>query len=87
MLWSLTKILMFMVALTAITFGASFLMEAQGGLTIEYGGIELNLKPLQATLLMFFFADMCVVFIKVDRLTDCSGTFYKWRRDCIVSVF
>ena len=54
MLWSLTKILTFMVALTAITFGASFLMEAQGGVTIEYGGIELNLKPLQATLLMVF---------------------------------
>ena len=62
MLWSLTKILMFMVALTAITFGASFLMEAQGGVTIEYGGIELNLKPLQATLLMFFLL-ICVWFL------------------------
>ena len=62
MLWSLTKILMFMVALTAITFGASFLMDAQGGVTIEYGGIELNLKPLQATLLMFFLL-ICVWFL------------------------
>ena len=62
MLWSLTKILMFMVALTAITFGVSFLMEAQGGVTIEYGGIELNLKPLQATLLMFFLL-ICVWFL------------------------
>jgi HemY protein len=62
MLWSLTKILVFMAALTATTFGASFLMEAQGGMTIEYGGIELNLKPLQATLLMFFLL-ICVWFL------------------------
>ena len=52
MLWSLTKILVFMAALTATTFGASFLMEAQGGVMIEFDGIELNLKPLQATLLL-----------------------------------
>ena len=54
MLWSLTKILMFMVALTAITFGATFLIEAPGGVMIEYGGFELNLKPFQATLLVVF---------------------------------
>ena len=52
MLWSLTRILIFMAVLMATTFGMSFLMESQGGVVIEYGGIELNLKPLQATLLM-----------------------------------
>ena len=54
MLCSLAKILMFMVALTSITSGTSFLMEAQGGVMIEYGGIELNLRPLQATVLVIF---------------------------------
>ena len=68
MLWSLTKILMFMVALTAITFGSSFLMESQGGVTIEYGRIELNLKPLQATVLMVFLLISVWLLLKVVGL-------------------
>ena len=68
MLWSLTKILMFMVALTAITFGATFLIEAQGGVTIEYGGFELNLKPLQATVLAIFLLISAWFLLKLTGL-------------------
>ena len=35
MLWSLIKILSFVAAVTAVTFGAGMLMEAQGGVTIQ----------------------------------------------------
>ena len=50
MLWSLIKILSFVAAVTAVTFGAGMLMEAQGGVTIQYAGVELSFGPFQAVI-------------------------------------
>lgn len=47
MLFSLIKILLFVAAVTALTFGATQLMEVSGGATIAIAGIELTLSPLQ----------------------------------------
>lgn len=47
MLWSLIKILMFVAVITALTFGATQLMDVQGGATITVGGIELTLSTLE----------------------------------------
>lgn len=47
MLFSLIKILLFVAAVTALTFGATQLMEVTGGATISIAGIELTLSPLQ----------------------------------------
>lgn len=49
MLWSLIKILAFVAAITALTFGATQLMEVDGGATIAVGGIELTLSALELT--------------------------------------
>ncbi len=47
MLFSLIKILLFVAAVIAVTFGATQLMEVAGGATIAIAGIELTLSPLQ----------------------------------------
>ena len=47
MLWSLIKILIFVAAVTAATFGGVRLMEVEGGATIAVAGIEFTLSPIE----------------------------------------
>lgn len=47
MLWSLIKILMFVAAITALTYGGTQLMEVDGGATVDIGGQEFTLSPLE----------------------------------------
>jgi len=50
MLWSLVKILAFVAAVMALTFGTAWVMELSGGAEITVAGIELTLSPLQLTI-------------------------------------
>lgn len=50
MLWSLVKILAFVAAVAALTFGAGYLMELSGGAIITVAGFEITLSPLQLTI-------------------------------------
>ena len=52
MLWSLIKILSFVAMVMLISFGAGRLMEAQGGVMIQYAELELSFGALQAALLV-----------------------------------
>ena len=52
MLWSLIKILSFVAMVMLISFGAGRLMEAQGGVMIQYAGLESSFGALQAALLV-----------------------------------
>ena len=52
MLWSRIKILIFVAMVMLISFGAGRLMEAQGGVMIQYAGLELSFGALQAALLV-----------------------------------
>ncbi|PRY75651.1 HemY protein [Yoonia maritima] len=47
MLWSLIKIIAFVVAVTALTFGATMLMDVEGGATIGVAGKEITLSTLE----------------------------------------
>ena len=47
MIWSLIKILAFVVAITALTFGATQLMDLDGGAAVTMAGTEITLSPLQ----------------------------------------
>ena len=47
MLWSLLKILAFVVVVTGLTFAATRLMEVSGGAEVTVGGYELTLSPLE----------------------------------------
>ena len=55
MLWSLFKIVLFVVAIAAATVGAGMLMESQGGVRIAFGSTELNLGPLQTLIALILF--------------------------------
>ncbi len=50
MLWSLLKILAFVVIVAALALGASWLMETQGALRLSLGGWEFTLGPLQTVI-------------------------------------
>jgi HemY protein len=52
MLWSLLKIILFVVLVAAATMGAAYLMEMDGGVRIAAGGYEVNLTPLYAVILL-----------------------------------
>jgi HemY protein len=50
MLWSLIKILLFIAVIAALTMGAGYLVETDGGVRVAVGDFEFNLQPLQAAI-------------------------------------
>ncbi|MEL6452897.1 MAG: heme biosynthesis HemY N-terminal domain-containing protein [Pseudomonadota bacterium] len=50
MIWSLVKIIVFVVAVAALALGAGYLLEAQGGVRIVVSGQEFTLGPLQSVI-------------------------------------
>lgn len=50
MLWSLIKIVVFVALVGAAAFGASMLLEMDGGVRIAFGGMEYNLTPLNTVI-------------------------------------
>lgn len=58
MLWSLFKVLLFVLLIALVTFGAGFLIDTDGGLRVTLAGWELTLGPLQTVigLLLLTFA-------------------------------
>ena len=50
LLWSLVKILLFVVLVGALTLGAEYLMEAEGGVQLTVAGTEYTLGPLQSVI-------------------------------------
>ena len=67
MLLSLIKILAFVAAITALTFGATRLMSVEGGATISIGGQEATLGVLE---LVFAFVALVVVAVEVGESND-----------------
>ncbi|MFK7754641.1 MAG: heme biosynthesis protein HemY [Sedimentitalea sp.] len=50
MLWSLIKILVFVVIIAALALAAGYLMESTGGVQITVAGTEFTLGPLQSVI-------------------------------------
>jgi HemY protein len=50
MIWSLIKVLVFLVFVALVTIGASYLLETGEGLRVAAGGYEFSLGPLQAAI-------------------------------------
>jgi HemY protein len=48
MIWSLVKIIIFVVAVAALALGAGWLLESEGGIRIVVAGSEYTLGPLQS---------------------------------------
>lgn len=68
MLWSLIKIVLFVVIIAALTLGAGFLMETEGGLRVSIANTEFSLGPLQAVIAMILLVVLVWVFLKLLSL-------------------
>ncbi|QYK41975.1 MAG: heme biosynthesis protein HemY [Paracoccaceae bacterium] len=66
MLWSLLKVLLFVVAVAGLTLGAGHLLDTGGAIRIAAAGWEFTLGPLQAVVLAVL---LLVVLWLVLRLT------------------
>ncbi len=65
MLWSLAKILTFVVLVAALAFGAGLLNDATLNFRLAFGGLELTLGPLQAVVLALVSIAVLWVLFKV----------------------
>jgi HemY protein len=50
MLWSLVKIILFVILVAALAYGGMLLMETEGGAQLSFGNFEITLTPLKAVL-------------------------------------
>lgn len=73
MLVSLIKILAFIAVVTALTFGATQLMEVDAGAQITFGGNEYNVTPLQ--LAFGFVALVVLVWLGLNLLKFLVASF------------
>jgi len=68
MLWSLLKIVLFVAIVAALTLGAGYLMETEGGIRVAVANTEFNLGPLQAVIAMILLVAAVWLFLKLFGL-------------------
>ena len=73
MLWSLIKIVAFVLAVTALTYGGTQLMEVDGGATIDMAGQEITLSTLE--LVFAFAALIAAVWLGLKLIAFLVATF------------
>ncbi|PZQ97719.1 MAG: heme biosynthesis protein HemY [Cereibacter sphaeroides] len=69
MIWSLIKVLVFVAVVAAMTIGASYLLEAGGGVRIAAWGYEFTLGPLQALIIALVLLGLLWLVMKIVGLT------------------
>lgn len=87
MLWSLFKIVLFVVIVAALTLGAGFLMESNGGIQITAGGTEFNLGPLQSVIAALVAILAVWVFLKLFALLIATLKFINGDETAISRYF
>lgn len=65
MLWSILKVLFFLGIAAAVAFGAAWLLESPGEITIAFAGRELALTPLGFVLALFVLLVLALVILKL----------------------
>ncbi|MWB76899.1 heme biosynthesis protein HemY [Pseudooceanicola sp. 216_PA32_1] len=65
MIWSLVKIVLFVVIVAAAALGASYLLELDGGVRIAFGGMEFNLSPIKSVIAMLLLVLAVWLFLKL----------------------
>ncbi|CUH85428.1 heme biosynthesis protein HemY [Thalassovita mediterranea] len=69
MLWSLTKIVVFVLFVAAVTLGADYLMQIDGGVRIAFAGVEMTLTPLGTAIGLVVLVTALWVLLKLASLT------------------
>ena len=68
MLWSITKIVIFIALVAAASFGAIYLLELDGGVRIVLGAQEFNLTPIKAVIALILLVIAIWIFLKLASL-------------------
>jgi HemY protein len=68
MIWSLIKVVIFLVLVALLTLGASYLLETGEGIRIAVAGYELTLGPLQAVILVLVALGVLWLVMKIIGL-------------------
>lgn len=68
MLWSLIKIIIFMVAVAALALGAGYLLESTGGIQITVAGKEYSFPPLESVIALIVLVLAVWVLLKLLSL-------------------
>ncbi|MGJ8603793.1 MAG: heme biosynthesis protein HemY [Marivita sp.] len=87
MLWSLFKIVLFVVIVTGLTLGAGFLMESNGGIQITAGGTEFTLGPLQSVIAALVAILVVWIFLKLFALLIATLKFINGDETAISRYF
>ena len=87
MLWSLFKIVLFVVIVATLTLGAGFLMESSGGIQITAGGTEFTLGPLQSVIAALVAILVVWLFLKLFALLIATLKFINGDETAISRYF
>ncbi|MBW6416215.1 heme biosynthesis protein HemY [Celeribacter sp. PS-C1] len=75
MLWSLVKIVVFVILVAALAYGGTVLMETEGGAQIAFGSYEITLTPLKAVLALIALIVAIYVALKLLGLLVAVARF------------
>ena len=68
MIWSLIKVLLFVVIVAALTLGAGYLIDTGGGIRVATAGYEFTLGPLQAVIVTLVLLGLLWLVLKIVGL-------------------
>ncbi|MEM6938691.1 MAG: heme biosynthesis HemY N-terminal domain-containing protein [Pseudomonadota bacterium] len=75
MLWSLIKIIVFVVAVAGLAYGAGYLLESQGGMMVTVMGEEYTFGPLQSVIAILTLMFLVWVLLKLFSLAVATWHF------------
>ena len=87
MIWSLVKIIIFVVAVAAMALGAGWLLEAEGGVRIIVAGQEFTLGPLQSVIGLVLLVFVIWVALKLFGLAIAFWKFLNGDETAISRYF
>lgn len=87
MLWSLFKIILFVILIGVATVGATFLLETDGGIRIDIGAQEFNLGALQGVIVLIALVIVLWLLLKLASLTVAVIRFLNGDETAITRAF
>ncbi|MFD2741543.1 heme biosynthesis protein HemY [Sulfitobacter aestuarii] len=75
MLWSLIKIILFVVVVAALAWGAGFLLESRGGVQVTVMGTEYSFGPLQSVIAVLLLMLAVWLLLKIFALLAATWHF------------
>jgi len=68
MLWSLIKIVVFVILVAAGATGAAYLLDLEGGVRVAFAGFEVNLTPLNSVIALVLLVLAVWLFLRLAAL-------------------